>query len=151
MKGRNMGIFHALCRSAIVIWIWTGFSALGTVYHSDGSAASVQGLHNQLLNGDTITIPAGTFTWTTGVNFTKAINVVGAGIGRTIINDNVPKNGTQASVLWRFNVANGKSIDISGFTVHGQAQDTQGWQLGTQLFSIPDPSVSRIDNVNEWT
>ncbi len=45
MKGRNMVKFQTLCRSAIVIWIWNGFSALGTVYHSDGSAASVQGLH----------------------------------------------------------------------------------------------------------
>jgi len=141
-----MGIFHALCRSAIVVWIWSGFSALGTVYHSDGSAASVQGLHNQLLNGDTITLPAGTFTWTTGVNFTKAINVVGAGIGRTTINDNVPKNGTQASVLWRFDVAKGKSIDISGFTVHGQAQDTQGWQLGTLAIRGSSHAV-RVHNI----
>lgn len=93
MKGRNMLKFKALCRSAIVIWIWNGFSALGTVYHSDGSAASVQGLQNQVLNGDTITIPAGTFTWGTRVTISKAITLQGAGVGNTIIKDAV--NGTQ--------------------------------------------------------
>jgi len=93
MKGRNMVKFQALCRSAIVIWIWNGFSALGTVYHSDGSAASVQGLHDQVLNGDTITIPAGTFNWTTRVTISKSITLQGAGVGNTIIKDAV--NGTQ--------------------------------------------------------
>src|SRR4029077_16882480 len=92
MKGRNMVKIQTLCRSAIVIWIWNGFSALGTVYHSDGSAASVQGLHNQVLNGDTITIPAGTFNWTTGVTISKSITLQGAGVGSTIIKDAV--NGT---------------------------------------------------------
>jgi hypothetical protein len=87
MKGRNMDSFQTLCRSAIVIWIWNGFSALGTVYQSDGSAASVQGLHDQVLNGDTITIPAGTFTWTSGIRFTKAITLQ----GQTTTN---PVNGT---------------------------------------------------------
>ena len=85
--------FQALCRSAIVIWIWNGFSALGTVYHSDGSAASVQGLHNAALNGDTITIPAGTFNWATKVTISKSITLQGAGVGNTIIKDAV--NGTQ--------------------------------------------------------
>src|SRR5262245_13620744 len=55
-----------------------------TVYPSDGSAASVQALHNAALNGDTITLPAGTFTWTTGVTISKAIKIQGAGTGRII-------------------------------------------------------------------
>ena len=92
MKGRNMVKFQTLCRSAIVIWIWNGFSALGTVYHSDGSVASVQGLQNQVVNGDTITIPAGTFTWRTRVTISKSITLQGAGIGQSIIKDAV--NGT---------------------------------------------------------
>src|SRR5215472_4073939 len=57
-----------------------------TVYHSDGSAASVQALHNAALNGDTITLPAGTFTWTTGVTISKAIKLQGQGSGRIIGN-----------------------------------------------------------------
>src|SRR6267154_3194076 len=56
-----------------------------TVYYSDGSAASVQGLHNAALNGDTITLPSGTFAWTTGVTISKGITLQGAGSGVTTI------------------------------------------------------------------
>ena len=94
--------FETLCRSAIVIWIWNGFSALGTVYHSDGSAASVQGLHDQVLNGDTITIPAGTFIWSTRVTINKGITLEGAGMGQTIIKDAV-QSGPLMDVTLRAN------------------------------------------------
>ena len=71
--------------------ILSGFSGPrcgATVYHSNGTAASVQSVHNnQAQNGDTITIPAGTFTWTTGVKLTKAITLQGQGVGSTIIKD----------------------------------------------------------------
>jgi hypothetical protein len=60
-----------------------------TTYHSDGSAANVQGLHNQALNGDTITLPGGTFTWSTSVRISKAITLQGQGIGSTVIRDAV--------------------------------------------------------------
>ena len=90
----------------LFILVFSGFSALrcgATVYHSDGSAASVQGLHNAVLNGDTITLPAGTFTWASGVNITKAITLRGAGVGVTIIRDAV-QNGQLISIncsCWR--------------------------------------------------
>ena len=63
-----------------------------TVYHSDGTPQSVQYLHDsQAQNGDTITLPAGTFTWNRQINITKNITLSGAGEGVTIIYDNVPK------------------------------------------------------------
>ena len=69
---------------------WSGFSALGAVYNSDGTAASVQYLHDNLAHdGDTITLPAGMFTWTSGVHLTKGITLQGAGVGITIVKDNV--------------------------------------------------------------
>ena len=55
-----------------------------TVYNSDGSAANVQALHNAALDGDTITLPAGTFTWSTPVTVSKAITIEGGGSGRII-------------------------------------------------------------------
>jgi len=60
------------------------FSAFATVYNSDGSAASV--ILNQTLasNGDTITLPAGTFTWSVPVVINKAIKLQGAGAGRIV-------------------------------------------------------------------
>src|ERR1700757_607388 len=90
--------FQALGKSAIVILIWNGFPALATVYNSDGSSTNVQYVHDNLaVVGDTIAIPAGTFTWSTKVTIAKAITLQGAGIGQTIIKDNV--QNTQL-ILW---------------------------------------------------
>jgi len=54
------------------------------VYHSDGSVAKVKALHNAASDGDTITLPAGTFTWSTPVTISKAIKIQGEGSGRII-------------------------------------------------------------------
>jgi len=74
-----------LCKGAMVILIWNGFSALATVYDSDGSSTNIQYIHDSLAqNGDTITLPAGTFTWSTPVTISKAIKLQGEGSGRII-------------------------------------------------------------------
>src|SRR5207249_2567876 len=82
---RPMSKFRLMCTSAIVIVTWSGFSALGTVYNSDGTATNVQYLHDNFAQaGDTITLPAGTFTWSTPVTISKAIVIEGGGSGRII-------------------------------------------------------------------
>src|SRR2546430_495528 len=85
----------------LFIFILSGFSAPrcgAAVYHSNGTAESVQFFQdNQAHNGDTITLPAGTFIWSTQVSITKAITLQGAGVGSTIIRDNV--QDTQL-ILW---------------------------------------------------
>ena len=43
-----------------------------TVWPSDGSEANVQAIHDtNAQDGDTITLPAGTFIWITGVTLNK--------------------------------------------------------------------------------
>ena len=65
---------------AFVILILSSFSALATVYHSDGSEVNVELIHDtQAVNGDTITLPAGTFTWLIPVTISKAIKIQGEG------------------------------------------------------------------------
>lgn len=82
---RRTSKFRLTCSSAIVILTWSGFSALGTVYNSDGTAASVRYLHDNFAqDGDTITLPLGTFTWSIPVTISKAIALQGAGSGRII-------------------------------------------------------------------
>src|SRR6266513_2710747 len=68
--------------------ILSGFSAPrcgATVYQSNGSVANVQALHNAAVDGDTITLPAGTFHWTTGVTLSTAITLQGLGMNSTTI------------------------------------------------------------------
>src|SRR5262249_20159889 len=53
-------------------------NAFGTDWPSDGSEANVQAIHDtNAHDGDTITLPAGTFIWTVGVNLIKGITVRG--------------------------------------------------------------------------
>ena len=91
--------------------IFSGFSALlgATVYDSDGSAASVQALHNAAHDGDTITVPDGTYSWTKKLEITKGITttgpttITGAGTDNptinnlTIVKDDVPRTNKSTS------------------------------------------------------
>src|SRR6266480_439254 len=93
--------------------ILSGFSVPrcgATVYHSNGSVANVQALHNAALNGDTITLPAGRFSWTSRLNITKGITLQGATtiVGpssrptvtdATIIQDNTPRSGSKVGII----------------------------------------------------
>src|SRR6516164_4637795 len=78
-----------------------------TVWPSDGSEANVQAIHDtNAQDGDTITLPAGTFIWTTRVTLTKGITlsgqttITGAGTAnctandQTIIVDEIPRTNS---------------------------------------------------------
>src|SRR5438552_15854328 len=81
-----------------------------TVYHSDGSAVNVQLIHDiQAIDGDTITLPAGTFVWTIRVAISKAITLQGAGVGQTII-----KDGVQSGQLLYFSLVSGLPSRLTG-------------------------------------
>src|SRR6266404_2245832 len=104
--------FRLTCKIAIAILVWNGSSALATVYDSDGSAADVQRIHDTLAaDGDRITLPAGTFSWTARLNITKGITlqgqttIDGAGtsnpiiVDATIIQDNTPRTGNTPGII----------------------------------------------------
>jgi FG-GAP-like repeat len=89
----------------LFVLILGGFSGprcAAAVYNSDGTAASVQSIHNnQAHDGDTITVPSGRFSWTNGIYLTKAITlqgntttntVTGQCVDNTIILDNISRD-----------------------------------------------------------
>ena len=63
------------------------------MYDSDGSAHNVDKLIGHSSDGDTVTIPSGTFTWNNTVTIpnTKAITLQGKGVGKTIVKDAVQR------------------------------------------------------------
>jgi hypothetical protein len=68
--------------------------------------------------GDTVTVPAGTCTWSTPVSITKGLTLSGAGVGKTVI------TSSGGSVLIEAQpdataIANSQNITISGFTFDG--------------------------------
>jgi FG-GAP-like repeat len=98
---------------AIFILILSGFLAprcRAAIYQSNGTAASVQSIHNnQAHNGDTITLPAGILHWTTRVTISKAITLQGAGVGATVVRD-----GVQSGQLIQVTLVAGNLTRITG-------------------------------------
>lgn len=65
------------------IWILSGSQALAATHVSDGTRDDVQAKIDAAADGDIVTIPADTFTWTSGVTVSgKGIHIQGAGGGR---------------------------------------------------------------------
>src|SRR5690242_14405710 len=98
-----------------------------TVWPSDGSDANVQRIHDtNAHDGDTITLPAGTFIWVTGVSITKGITVrgqttiTGSGTANCTANDQTivvdeKLRGTPAA-LFQATIQAGKSFRLTGIT-----------------------------------
>src|SRR5947207_11110279 len=104
-----------------------------TVWPSDGTetghnfaGGSVQWVHdNQAQNGDTITLPNGTFSWLAPLNITKGItlqgqtSITGAGtanpviIDGTVIRDNTPRSGSGARII-SVNIGSNQSFRLTG-------------------------------------
>jgi hypothetical protein len=107
-----------------------------TVYNSDGSAANVQALHNAALNGDTITLPVGTFTWFTGVTITKAIKIQGTGsgriIGRTLTSTTVGTGSKTFTTQSGLSISGGQTLRIVRRIIQTDIGDVSGtFMLGT--------------------
>lgn len=98
-----------------------GFSILGhaeVVPAASCSQAAVQAAVNAVSSGGTVTIPAGTCTWSNIVTVTKAISIRGAGIGSTVINGTLNAPYGTALVTYSPNAAEAvKVFDLSGLTV----------------------------------
>jgi len=121
----------------------------GTVQAMSAARSDIERAIASAQDGDKVIIPAGSATWTTGLitNVSRALTIQGAGIGQTIIYDNVPKlTGGSGSVLWLFNTRPEKSLRLTGITFQGVAQDTKSFNKGTLVFEGRSQAV-RIDHV----
>ncbi len=115
---------------AFVILLLSGFCAprcSATVYDSDGSEASVQACIRSAADGDIVTLPAGTFSWTSPLIITKGITlqgqstITGAGTSNpaitdaTIIQDDTPRTGLNTGVIVA-NMTPSQSFRLTGIT-----------------------------------
>ena len=112
----------------LFILISSGFAGPrcgAAVCHSDGSAASVQACHNSASEGDTITIPAGTFTWSAHVTIRKGITIQGqttvnsdTGVcnDQTVLLDNLNPNYLGGEGYFHCRVNTGQALRITGLT-----------------------------------
>ena len=103
-------------------------TANATTYGSDGTVQNIQSIHDNLAHdGDTITVPVGTFSWTARLNVARAQSryrvkaaISAAGTvdptinDGTIIQDNTPRSGTMGMLF--ASIAPDKSFRFTGMT-----------------------------------
>ena len=116
----------------------------------DCSQHAVQASINAASDNDMVIMPAGTCSWTskgTGVyaiTFSgKAINLIGAGIGNTVINSTSGKGSAYPGegIFW-VKTTNVKRFRISGFTLNGSQASSN-----PVIFAIGPWQDFRIDHV----
>ena len=144
----------------IVILVSSGFCAArceATVYHSNGTEANVQALHNIAREGDTITLPAGTFSWTSRLEITKGITLKGATtivgpspsptvIDATIIQDNTSRRGSGVGII-RVGLSSNQSFRLTGITFNPGSSTTYANAAINLSSSDASPNTSmRIDH-----
>lgn len=118
---------------------------------ADCSLAAVQAAITAAVDGDTIALPScpGGTSWTTPLIITKALTIQGAGIGNTVLIDDVPKGNSScagASPVLRMDVAAPKRWRITGVTIRGRAPDTYVCNSGHVVVQNTSKAW-RIDNV----
>ena len=122
------------------------------------------------VDGDIITIPAGTCTWTGGTalkgTFTTSVTIQGAGAisattggasttgsDQTIIIDNLTapsSNTTRPSSTMSFTITSGKTIRITGFSLQANASSVapSGGELSIGPSGNPLASSIRVDHMH---
>jgi len=94
----NYAILNSIL--AALLFATSGTAQATTFNAASPSLADVRAAIASAGNGDTVAIPAGTATWSSTLNVTKAITLAGAGIGQTIIKDNVPRGRSSSVIEW---------------------------------------------------
>jgi hypothetical protein len=129
-------------------------SEAATINAASCSQSDVQGAIANAQDGDTVSIPAGSCTWTSAVGWSnKNISLIGAGIGNTVITNGIadPYSG----VIGVGN-ASKSSFRISGMTIiqgslsdgihvssTGSSNSTKGWRIDhIRFYSTGNPNSS---------
>jgi hypothetical protein len=117
-------------RFGILFFLLAALTASATTYNSDGTPANINTLiAGAASSGDTVTVPAGSYTWATAILLNKAVTLQGAGIGSTIITVNaaaivVVSGGTGARVTgFQFNGAASIDSIVTCITANGWRVD----------------------------
>ena len=139
----------------------------GVLKAASGSEADVKAALNSAQDGDTITLPSGTFTWTSTVTITKGVtiqgqtttnSVNGTANDQTVIVDNVTRRPGGAPIVV-LNTTLGKSYRITGLTFRAGNAVTAyngGLNISGDSHAVRidhchfDDLASQSDNIATW-
>jgi len=104
----------------VVLTVILCCSAYAAIIEADTcSKNDVQAALNAAVDGDTISVPAGTCTYTSGIVVNKAVSIIGAGTDKTTITDNAGKESAFSLQSEGFN-------RLSGIKFKGSFSDYRG-------------------------
>jgi hypothetical protein len=113
------------------------------------SAAGLQAEINQASAGSTIHLPPGTYIGQLHVN--KNLNLVGAGVGKTILQSPATMHPDSLGNVFEIEVGHGASVRISGLTVRVTEQCMLANSIGVATgggVGVRDDSTLQISSVN---
>jgi hypothetical protein len=118
MRKLKVTVIMCLLALAVLSFATTGNAA--TVAANSCSEADVQTAVSSAGRAGTVTVPAGTCTWSSTLNLTYGITLTGAGVDTTFITSS--GGVTLISVIPDATaVANSENVQITGFTFNGAA------------------------------
>jgi hypothetical protein len=114
------------------------------VIASSGSAADIQAAINiaSSRGGGTVRVPAGTFDWYNGqVTVPGGVNVIGAGVGNTILHQT---KSAPFNTMFVLNGENGKSASVAGLEFQGLVTNLAGEDGGGEAITVRNMKDYRI-------
>ena len=109
-RARGNRFFVACCLVPVALF-WATSAHASTITSPTCSQSDVQNSINSAASGDTVLVPAGSCTWSSSVNITKAITLTGTGSANTLITGGVSYSPTLGEET--------KIFEMSGFTFQG--------------------------------
>jgi hypothetical protein len=142
--------FWCLILTAVLFFNVFDRAEAADVQAANCSLASVQTACAVTSPGDRVIVPAGTATWSGVLTITKDIQLVGAGIGQTIITNNI------VGSLISWTTSSNGFCRLSGFDFEAGPPDISGGGSGNTLMNINGTCHAfRMDNcqfngINEY-
>src|SRR5438270_11398151 len=115
----------------------SGSAQAGVINAASVSRSDVAAAIHSAVNGDTVVIPAGASTWTTGISVSrKAIKIQGAGsgriIGRTLTSNTVGTGSKTFTTQSGLSISGGQTLRIVRRMIQNDSGDVSGtFMLGT--------------------
>jgi Concanavalin A-like lectin/glucanases superfamily/Divergent InlB B-repeat domain len=121
------------------------------VYSTDCSLASVQTACGLAHPGDTVQLPSGSAVWTSTLLLNKDVQLIGAGMGNTVIYNNV-SGGNGVIIQWT--TVPGNLCRLSGITFT-PVTPNNGFSAASAITILGKCSTVRLDNcqflnLNSW-
>jgi len=143
-----LSIFGSFMFCTSLTWCYAA-----TINAKSASYSDVASAITSASPGDTVIVPAGSVTWSSTLNITKGINLIGAGIGNTVITRGVSGSLiTYIPANWDLNIP----FRISGFSINmgdWSGSDIAAIVLGQNVKAAPYTAQTniRIDNNRVYT